>query len=137
MFLGHDRGDGAVRDRVRHLADRLGTDVADGEEPGDRGLHPLVGQEEPQRVVFRVLFDVVGCEADEDEDALHGELPLGTALGAFQAHGTHAVVTEDPSDHGVPEDLDLRVAEGPLLGDGLSTELAAPVDDVDLLAEPG
>ena len=51
--------------------------------------------------------------------------------------GCTVVSPEDVDDRGVPPEVDLRVGEGPLLHDLGGPQLAASVDDGDLVGEPG
>src|SRR5215831_12658418 len=95
VLMGHDGGDGAIGGGIRDLAHWLGSDIPDGEETRDGGLHPLVGQEESQRVMVGMVFELVRGEADEDKDPSDRELPPLLAHRALQDDCLHLVPALD------------------------------------------
>src|SRR5205807_1823269 len=68
--------------------------------------------------------------ADEDEDAAHLQLLLLPLLHVADA--LDVLVPDDLLDLRVQDELDLGIGPGPLLEDGLGSELVTPVDDVHL-----
>ncbi len=71
---------------------------------------------------------------DGEEEPLHVEALLTLALGALDGDRLEEVRPGCLLELMVPDDLDLRVVEGPLLHDLRSAELVAAMDEVDLLA---
>src|SRR5437764_458898 len=131
------RGGGPVADGRRDLLGQLGTDVADGPEPLDRGGHVRLRQDVPGGVVVDVdLQDVrVGSEADEDEDTADRQLE-SLAVAVVADRGDLAVAG-DLLDLRVQHEVDLLVRPRPVLEDRLGPELVPPVDDVDLARVAG
>src|ERR687891_1048051 len=84
-----------------------------------------------------MLLDPIRRKADEDEDALDGELTLGAIVAGPETHGAHALLAEDRGHHRVPEHVDLRIAERAFLRDALCAELPSAVDKGDLLRKAG
>ena len=74
---------------------------------------------------------VIGTEADEDEHAIHGQFPGGSSLSALESYGVDAgVIGFHFDDDGIPEDVDLRFGQDPLLQNPAAPEGVPAVGQV-------
>ena len=141
VALGVESGGAALAGGGDGLAVGAVGDVAGGEDAGDVGVGAVFLEEIALVIHVELAAEGggIGGVADGDEDALEFESrgAAGDEIGKVHGADLVLIVGEVAGDGGVPDGLDLGIAEGAVGHDLRGAELIAAMDEVNLRGEPG